>query len=828
MLRELVCMLLLLSLVPSVSFGLTDHEKAVALVPDEQATVRAVQSGLWSVPATWGGKVPIGGDKVFIPRGITVTQDVDTRRILWLRVDGTLQPAQGATVTLTVGTWVTTMGSTIQAGDETQPFAGQWNIVFRDYGPAADAWRLEHGFIPCGAVSLHGKPKTTWQFIEGASAGDRSIRLKNPVTGWAAGDQLVIPGTRFNVNDDDECAVASISGQTIKLTAELKFDHLATDRFGFPRPMFVANISPRSIDFGSENPAITNRGHIMCMADKMTPQDFFHCSFRDLGRTDKSIKVSDPDGLGGGTENPRGRYALHFHKNGPDLDGMERRVFGCVALGTPGWLYVNHLSRVCFQHNVGYKFGGACFTGEEGHETGCIRSNVAIRPTARPKGFFSDDRGTADKPLSDWGHNGEAIFLLGGGIETSGNISTGNPDFAFVTGGDGFKDPKTRAITMFDTANIPGYSGTATQILPKEVPQIHSGFQCFGAKFGFVSWTLNGNPGPAVPKVGKSRFSDFKIESEKFGLGQTYQSHVDFVRCKFVCTKKGSQETAITHTGVNGNIGFDGCETYGFLTGLQAANHSANFIKNCKFQAATGILVTSKFGAGTDFMTIDISGCEFPPMPAADFAALPATGNQPFYRYQGKQQKGVVALSGWVAGGPLLRVTDARQITGYTQSYPPIFGPAVRITLDGKRLWFSEEHPNFRWSDVANAPAYLKPLTNRQAWEQYGLAIGAKLLPDDAVIPPGHLCVVSEKDAEFLPPVLTNKRWPAIDRWSYQQTNQTAGYVAKVKDGAGNWLNSAPTDLTDREWNVVTIDFKGHKRGIFVYCDSAGTASQPW
>ncbi|MGQ0636454.1 MAG: G8 domain-containing protein [Planctomycetaceae bacterium] len=820
--------LALLLLIPSIAHASpADMGKALILVPDEQATHRAAETGLWSDPQTWRNSddepgVPPADARIIIPANVSVTQDVDAK-VLTLRVDGMFGPAEGATVTLGVGTFVTTMGSTIQAGTETEPFTGQWNVVFADYGPVDDVWRIGGGFIPSGKVMLYGQPKTTYQFIRGAVAGATMIELVQLAVGWNVGEKLVIPGGQFLSNDDDECTIAAIDGHQVILTAPLKFDHAAVDRFGFPRPMFVANVAPRNIDFSSEVPAlIDRRGHIMCMADKMTPQDFFHCSFRHLGRTDKSKPATDPDGTGAGTDNPRGRYALHFHKNGPDVKGMERRVFGCVALGSPGWLYVNHLSRVCFQHNVGYQFGGACFTGEEGHETGCIRSTVAIRPTARPKEFFSDDR-----KVSDWGHNGEAIFLLGGGIETSDNIGTGHPDVAFVTGGDGFKDPKTKAITMFDTRNIPGYTGGKTQVLPREVPQIHTGFQCFGSKYGLQSWTLNGNPGPKVPVVGKSRFSDFKIESEMSGLGQTYQSHVDFVRCKFVCTKKGSQETAISHTGVNGNITFDGCETYGFLTGIFAANHSKNTITNCKLQAATGILLTSKFGMATDFMTIDISGCEFPPVPAAELAALPKTGNTPFHKYQGLQQKGVVALLGWVAGGPPLRETDARQITGFTQSYP-IFGPNVRFTLDGKRLWFPEEHPDFKWAEVKNAPAFLKPLTNRQAWEQYGIAIGAKLLPDDATIPPGHLCVVSDKDATFLPIVQTNKAWKGTPRSSFQQTNQTSGCVTRVKDAAGNWLTSDPTDLTDDAYNVVPVNVNGVKRGVWVYADSSKQFPAEW
>ncbi|MFQ3578944.1 MAG: hypothetical protein SNJ71_02230 [Bacteroidales bacterium] len=65
------------------------------------ATITAVASGDWNVPATWGGTLPVNGDDVIIPAGITVTVppgynsgDLTTNLFGTLNVYGTLNVAR--------------------------------------------------------------------------------------------------------------------------------------------------------------------------------------------------------------------------------------------------------------------------------------------------------------------------------------------------------------------------------------------------------------------------------------------------------------------------------------------------------------------------------------------------------------------------------------------------------------------------------------------------------------------------------------------------------------------------------------------------------------
>src|SRR5579864_794981 len=46
-----------------------------SLIPQSAITLTAKQSGNWSNPVTWGGRLPGNGDNMWIPNGITVTVD---------------------------------------------------------------------------------------------------------------------------------------------------------------------------------------------------------------------------------------------------------------------------------------------------------------------------------------------------------------------------------------------------------------------------------------------------------------------------------------------------------------------------------------------------------------------------------------------------------------------------------------------------------------------------------------------------------------------------------------------------------------------------------
>ena len=74
--------------------------------------------------------------------------------------------------------------------------------------------------------------------------------------------------------------------------------------------------------------------------------------------------------------NPRGRYAVHFHRAG---DTIPVSIDGSAVVDSPGWGIVNHSSNVNVTNNVVYNAVGAAYVTEAGDEVGTFDHNIAIK-----------------------------------------------------------------------------------------------------------------------------------------------------------------------------------------------------------------------------------------------------------------------------------------------------------------------------------------------------------------------------------------------------------------------------------------------------------------
>src|SRR5262249_32302697 len=173
-------------------------------------------SGPWSAPATWeGGKVPGTGAKVQIRTGHTVFYDVKSdERIRMVHVAGTLTFAPDRDTRLDVGL------IKIQPGDDASENGFDCDAHVRTPDSSAPRPALEVGtpdrpisamhtalirltylegmdkescpaIVCCGGrMDFHGAPLShTWAKLGApVKAGDQTVLLAEPVTGWRAGD----------------------------------------------------------------------------------------------------------------------------------------------------------------------------------------------------------------------------------------------------------------------------------------------------------------------------------------------------------------------------------------------------------------------------------------------------------------------------------------------------------------------------------------------------------------------------------------------------------------------------------------------------------------
>jgi len=436
-------LLLLLSAPPSARAQHTspdmqnEHDAMLALVPTNQATHTAVANGNWTSGATWSaGTVPGAGAKVYIPAGRIVTYNANSAAsVQWVRVNGKLAFTRSADTALTVDTVVVDVGGEWEQGVPGSPIAANVKsvVTFSDGGPintGVDTFFQSRGFLCHGRARICGTTVTPFvKTTGGLAAGATALNLANSPTGWKAGDRLLITGMKMkDVRDpvtgyfiptptDEVKTVGGVSGAAVTFSGGL-IDARTVEFGSFGLYPYVADLE-RNIVFKSANPSDpTRRGHVMFM--HTLDVDVRYALFENLGRTRKDIDVTNgavvtsPPGA-----NPRGRYALHFHRGGKDDASVTPAyVQGCVVLSPTSWGYVNHDSFVVFEDNVCHDAFGSGFITENGAELGTFRRNLCS--LVRGRGFIKDGTDT-----HDLGRSGVGYWFQGGNLTVEDNVATG-------------------------------------------------------------------------------------------------------------------------------------------------------------------------------------------------------------------------------------------------------------------------------------------------------------------------------------------------------------------------------------------------------------------
>lgn len=494
-------------------------------------TIWSVQSGAWSAPATWNlGRVPGAGDVVIIAAGTSVTYDqFSDASLTCVSVRGTLAFRTSGDTRMKVRHLLVPAGA-LQVGTALNPIpAGtRAEIVIVNAPIDLTTDRASHGnglLALGGSVTMHGAIKTP-TFIRLASepvAGATSLSLSAAVSGWQAGDRIVLPDTRHLLGTDlsgfvpiisqwEELTVQSMSadGRTISLATPLRFSHPGA-RDGNGRLDFLPHVGnlTRNVTIRSDAPIGSGtQGHTFFSTRPNV--DIRYAAFRDLGRTQAAATVTS------GAGNQIGRYAVHFHhlygSTATPANGYQFTFIGnAIDGGSTGhngrWGLAIHDSHYGLtQDNVGYNYNGFIFGTEDGSESyNVLDHNFALRGTG--SGSFA----------SVEGNEGTGFWFRGPNNYIRNNVAANfyaaNPDTAY-----GYK------YQMLYTGNIkvPNFKGADTSVSGQytlkdahdlAVPQFennevyasHSGLTYFWVNtFGGGSDYDNPNATPSVFKNFKS------------------------------------------------------------------------------------------------------------------------------------------------------------------------------------------------------------------------------------------------------------------------------------------------------------------------------------
>jgi hypothetical protein len=351
--------------------------------------IRSAKSGAWSAPATWeGGQVPAAGARVQVREGHTVSYDVQSDAVIRsIHVAGTLTFARDRDTRLTVGLIKIQPGSdasengfdcdahapelapgkprpALEVGTLEHPLAGHTALIRLAHVEGMDKETCP-AIVCCGGrLDLHGAPLSrTWVKLgETAKAGDTTVTLAEPVTGWRAGDRVIVTATKLTHDagvgtgeySTEQRTVRAIDGKRITLDSPLRTEHAGTGEYRGE----VANLS-RNVVVESADPQGV-RGHTMY--HRHSAGSISYAEFRHLGK-----------------EGILGKYALHYHLCGDTMRGSA--VLGASIWDSHNrWLTIHGTQYLVVRDCVGYQSVGHGFFLEDGTEVyNVLDRNLAVQ-----------------------------------------------------------------------------------------------------------------------------------------------------------------------------------------------------------------------------------------------------------------------------------------------------------------------------------------------------------------------------------------------------------------------------------------------------------------
>jgi hypothetical protein len=452
-------------------------------------TISNIRSGNWSDPTIWSlGRVPTDQDRVAIGENTVVTYSaLSNARIDGLEISGSLVFSTAVNTRLLVANLTVMPSGTLQIGTAANPLPRQVKaeIVIADkpLDLALDPRQYGTGMIVLGTIDVHGAQLVdTWSRLNAEGvAGQTSLSVSGDLSGWRAGDTLVLPDSRqvpTSLDDQflageipphwEEVTIDHVQGNLVYLTSALRFDHLGA-RNGLGQLELLPHVAilNRNVVIRSENPNGT-RGHTIYVDRARV--DIEYARFQDLGRTDafRDLDSSTFDSNGDVTHvgtNQIGRYAVHLHHlvgpENPTNTGYQFKLVGNTIDGSKKWgVAVHDSSWGLIDSNVVYNAQGAGIVTEDGTEIGNLfRDNITIRM----QGTHEDGKYGTDE--GDYGRGGSGFWFRAGGNLVIGNVAADSTYAGFVIDGyflDSFVLPNYRGAVK----HIPGQGTETDQVRP--------------------------------------------------------------------------------------------------------------------------------------------------------------------------------------------------------------------------------------------------------------------------------------------------------------------------------------------------------------------------
>ncbi len=525
--------------------------------------------------------------------------------------------------------------------------------------------------------------------------------------------------------------------------------------------------------------------------------------------------------------NPRGRYAVHFHRSTfpctvdaacADDTTLTATIDDSAVVDSPGWGIVNHSSIVDVTNNVVFNAVGAGYVTEAGDELGTFDHDIAIKSLGTGLDV------SARKSINDFGHDGDGFWFQGGNVTVTNNVASGQRHAGFVFFPTGLTQ-KGLGVTMIPGNELPASYGANPNLMytDNDVPlRKFQGNVAFADQDGYESWFSLQNTPLHVQTVIQD-FTVFDVTSD--AIFTPYTSLVTFKNVtvrdpvNWAGVKIAPVNTAFQRNDATASITYDHVTATGFAVGINAPVVGVNTIVGGTFNDLQNIAITT---TNSDTRVVNIND---------------AGPTDPIHFLD--------SIKTMVNGQPV----PVKQYDIYLQAnWQPLFDDITRnfardiikiglVSHNGQQVYFKEQaadyvpYPDAAWV-AANpgtnhgpvaapwVPAALLDLSNQQLWTTYGLAIGGVVAPPTAVPDPLINGLVGPATQYPPPTYLWSAKWFDSRKGAYYLTysywnpsfNQGKGGYAYVSE-------TTPTPLVGG-WNVI--------KRAFTYTDGQGnTVTQP-
>ncbi len=483
----------------------------------DYATIQSDSSGAWSNPDTWSaGRVPTANDVVVISAGTSVTFDLASSAALdsvVIYAGGLLNFRTDISTQMLVTNLQVLEGGELRVGTAANPIAADVTaqIVIRNVAldTVRDPSQFGNGLIGLGKITMHGANRVGYvRLAAEPRAGQTTLTLEAPATGWRVGDKLVLPDSRqISPTQLEQLTISSISsdGKTITLAAPLQFDHPGA-RDGDGELEFLPHVANRTRNVVVRSESATGtRGHVLFTG--RADVDVRYTAFAGTGRTKLGVLNAS---------NPADRHPVTFahlygpvggQANGHAYTFVGNAVFCPLTTHEIKWgIAIRDSHYGLIQDNVLYNWAGSGLATVTGNESfNVIDGNIALltRGKGDREGWRFDLPGTPK--LS--GDEGMGFWFAGANNYVSDNVAA---NAASLTNGEaayGFK-----YYMLLGEARIPSFLGADTSVAGQYTSHDIRGLpilefarnEVYGMENALTIWYINNNIGDsAAPSIVK-------------------------------------------------------------------------------------------------------------------------------------------------------------------------------------------------------------------------------------------------------------------------------------------------------------------------------------